>query len=112
MEATTKSSIYHRLGLLLLSPMRVFWDFFNIICSCFPMLLLRLGIIGYGDNVKQKLGESQALLQKQCEAHSFRIFAPELKLQGQSTFLLAFLTSFSKEKSFYGSLEQLFDNLF
>lgn len=36
----------------------------------------------------------------------------ELKFQGQSTFLLAFLTFFSEEKSLYGTLEQLFDNLF
>lgn len=68
-------------------------------------------MICYGDNVKQK-----DLLQKQCDAHSIRMFEPELgselNLQGQPTFLLAFLTSFSEGKSLYGSLEQQFHNLF
>lgn len=46
--------------------------FFKISYFCLTMLLLRLGIICYGDNVKQKVREF--LLQKQCDALSFRMF--------------------------------------
>lgn len=79
------------------------------------MLLLRLGIISYGDNIKQKVIVLDCIT-KQCDVHSFRMPEPDLgtevRLQGQSTFPLAFLTSFSEGKSLYGSLTQPFDNLF
>lgn len=48
----------------------------------------------------------------ECSENSEPELGSELNLQGQSTVLLAFITSFTEGKSLYGSLEQLFDNLF
>lgn len=76
------------------------------------MLLLRLGIICYGDNVKQTVREF--LLQKQCDAHSFRMsrkFRTWARNWTQSPRPVHFPTG-SEGKTLYGSLEQQFDNLF